>query len=668
MKNLLYCFIAFFPILLFAQSNDTLPNELKPIPAHFNKVMQMEALSPEQLDRIQSRVVWPYHRVSRDTALLLAQRMVEISKDFPDNSIKAKSYIILSKILLLFGRDEEAEQYLKKAKGIATDLKLERMRGDILKTLGRIEQRRNQYDIAVDYFLESLEVFEETKDSVRIFGVYYYLTGLYIGISMLDKAEEYSSKAAKIADGMDNNRMRIDVLSAQVSLLGQRATSYQEKAQAETEDTLILRALYMDSSYIYLDLVLETLERGLEVAEKSGEKGIVASMLVNMVATYNNKEDYQNAIARGTEAEKIIDALGDDYTRSQNYSYLAIAYLETKDYNRALVYAQKSLDASEKMSMEALIANSHHSLTTIHSKLGQYEKALGYLKKYDSYLLKTNDLEKVQIVTDSDVKYQTVKKENEILEQKNNILELETSNALMIKQRNGLILIAILLSVLGFLSFNFMKIRRDRNDRIAFAEALILAQESERKRIARDLHDGIGQSLLLIKKQLTITNETTSENNQLIDETLEEVRSISRDLHPFQLEKFGLTIAINDVIEKVEKSTKLFITNEIENIDGVFSNKEEIHFFRVIQEALNNIVKHAEATAAKVTIEREGNSIIAKVMDNGKGYDHELTIITSPKSLGLRTMHERIVSMGGRLKIEKNNPTGTIVIFSIPKK
>lgn len=654
-------------MFLFAQSNDTLPNELKPIPAHFNKVMQMEALSSEQLDRIQNMVVWPYHRISRDTALLLAQKMVEISKDFPDNSTKAKSSIILSKILLLFGRDDEAEQYLQKAKVIATDLKLERMRGDILKTLGRIEERRNQYDIAVDYFLKSLEVFEKTKDSIRIFGVYYYLTGLYGGISMLDKAEKYSSKAAKIAEAMGNNRMLIDVIGLQATILGQRAISYNKKAQAETKDTIILRALYMDSFYMYTAVVLETFERGLEVARNAGEKGIVANMLVGIVASYNNMEDYQNAIARGKEAEKIIDDLGSDFNRSQNYSYLGIAYLETKEYNQALVYAQKGLEAAERMGMEALIANSYHSLTRIHSELGQYEKSLEYLRKYDSYLLKTNNLEKVRIVTDSDTKYQTVKKENEILEQQNSILELKTSNALIIKQRNGFILGAILLGILGFIYFHFMKIKRDRNDRVAFAEALILAQESERKRIARDLHDGVGQSLLLIKKQLATNHEIISDNNTLIDDTLEEVRTISRNLHPFQLEKFGLTVALNDVIEKVERSTDLFITSEIENIDRFFSEKEEIHFFRVIQEALNNIVKHAEATAAKVVVNQNGNSVIAKVMDNGKGYDHELTIITS-KSLGLRTMYERIVSMGGHLKIEKNNPTGTIVIFSIPKK
>ena len=211
-----------------------------------------------------------------------------------------------------------------------------------------------------------------------------------------------------------------------------------------------------------------------------------------------------------------------------------------------------------------------------------------------------------------------------------------------------------------------MKIRREKNDRKAFAEALIFAQEEERKRIARDLHDGVGQSLLLIKKQMSSTHEVTVENQQMISDTLEEVRTISRDLHPFQLEKFGLTNSINDVIEKVERSTDLFISREIINIDESVLKKNQIHIYRAIQEALSNIVKHAEATAAKVSIVEKGNELIMKIMDNGKGYDHELAIVKL-KSLGLRTMHERISSIGGRLKIEKNIPSGTILTFTIPK-
>ena len=153
----------------------------------------------------------------------------------------------------------------------------------------------------------------------------------------------------------------------------------------------------------------------------------------------------------------------------------------------------------------------------------------------------------------------------------------------------------------------------------------------------------------------------------MITETLEEVRSISRDLHPFQLEKFGLITAIKDVIHKIEHSTELFITTEMDDIDGMLSDKAQIQVYRTIQEALNNVIKHSEATAAKVSIQSLQNDIRMTIQDNGKGFDHEWTVVKS-KSLGLRTMYERIASLGGKLKIEKGTPKGTFVEFRIPKK
>jgi signal transduction histidine kinase len=230
-----------------------------------------------------------------------------------------------------------------------------------------------------------------------------------------------------------------------------------------------------------------------------------------------------------------------------------------------------------------------------------------------------------------------------------------------------LIYVAMSVTLLyGFIQWRLAKLKKERNDKMAFAEALIVAQEKERKRIARDLHDGIGQSLLLIKKELDSNHKVTRENQQLITETLEEVRSISHDLHPFQLEKFGLTAAIEEVITKIEKSTDLFISKEIENIDKTLTAKGEINLFRTIQESFNNIVKHAEATAAKISIYNEGLFIIVKIQDNGKGFDHELAISTS-KSLGLKTMLERIAAIGGQLKMEKGTPKGTIILIRIPK-
>jgi signal transduction histidine kinase len=219
--------------------------------------------------------------------------------------------------------------------------------------------------------------------------------------------------------------------------------------------------------------------------------------------------------------------------------------------------------------------------------------------------------------------------------------------------------------LLGLLGIQFARVRRDQNDKMAFAKALLFAQEEERKRIARDLHDGVGQSLLLLKKQLENAHEASLENRQMITETLEEARFISRDLHPFQLEKLGLTMAIEDIIEKVNRKTELFVSKELENIDDILSDRAEISVYRTVQEALSNIVKHAKPTAAKVSISKNPDSIIITVQDNGKGFDHELAFVKS-KSMGLRTMAERISLIAGKINFETGSSEGSIVKCVVP--
>ncbi|MEZ4685968.1 MAG: sensor histidine kinase [Bacteroidia bacterium] len=333
------------------------------------------------------------------------------------------------------------------------------------------------------------------------------------------------------------------------------------------------------------------------------------------------------------------------------------------------------MDTGKKLEMVDLREKACSCLYKAFKQLGDSKKALQFYEQNmmlkDSLFLKETVLKLSQMEYEKLMFRDSVTKEKEELliqlAHEKEVVELEAKNAQIKTQRNGLIGGSLIAALLAFFGYRFFKIRKERNDKIAFAEALIFAQEEERKRIARDLHDGVGQSLLLIKKQLTATHNVTQENQQLISDTLEEVRSISRDLHPFQLEKFGLTAAIDEIIHRVEKSTDLFISKEMDTIDKVLTEKGEINLFRTIQEAFNNIVKHAEATAAKIRITRDAQAIMVNIQDNGKGFDHELTIVTS-KSLGLRTMFERIAAIGGQLKIEKGTTKGTMILIRIPIK
>jgi signal transduction histidine kinase len=667
-KNLILLLMV-FALPVFGQNDPFFPDELRPTAEHFNLAISITDFTPDQMNAIGA-LHNIYRNTNQDSALLLSKKLAEITKDLPTNNLttglaRVKSLILLGFSLKDVGEYDEAEMVLKEAKTIATNLNFDPFIAQTNQSLGKIAVQKEQYDAALDFFLTSIDAWESMNDSLRLFSTYYDIAGLYFNLEILNKAEEYNVKAELLAEAINDDELKRRIYTSKGLLIAQIVKKYNRLILIQTDS--IKRNMHSDSMYYYLDLSIENQKKALAIARKQNNKQHIADNLISLIGSYNNKDDYELALSLSQETEILLKELNSLNLLSRYNNFMSIIHYNIGNYQQALVYAIESAKVAEKLGRERSIAWSDKRLSRLYSDLGQYEKALIHLKKYDQYLLKTNDLEKNKLIADAETKYQSEKKEKENLRQKNDILTLEAANANILRQRNTYIAGSLFLLILTFFAFLFNKTRKDRNDKKAFAEALLLAQEGERKRIARDLHDGIGQSLLLMKKEMTFTHEVTVENQQLITDTLEEVRAISRDLHPDQLEKLGLTTAINDVIERVERSTDLFITKEIQNIDDVFTEKESIHIFRVIQEALNNIIKHAEATAARITIQSIGRDIVIKVLDNGKGFDHELAIIKS-KSLGLRTMNERVLSIDGRLKIEKNPPSGTVLTFTIPKQ
>jgi len=152
--------------------------------------------------------------------------------------------------------------------------------------------------------------------------------------------------------------------------------------------------------------------------------------------------------------------------------------------------------------------------------------------------------------------------------------------------------------------------------------------------------------------------------DSLADGTLAELRSISRGLHPSILEDLGLTAAIESMVNEVDANTTIFFTNDIVNIDNVLSKESSLHLYRIIQEVLNNMVKHAGAKAASVVIDRKQHAIIAEIRDNGNGF--EMAEGKKNRSLGMKTLRERAKILKSNLQIKSDINVGTIIRLDIP--
>lgn len=216
-------------------------------------------------------------------------------------------------------------------------------------------------------------------------------------------------------------------------------------------------------------------------------------------------------------------------------------------------------------------------------------------------------------------------------------------------------------------------IKRENEVRQHFAMKLMQSQENERNRIALELHDSIGQKLLLIKNRL-LTNirkepeqsksESLKKISDLTGETIQEIRDISWDLRPQHLDQLGLTTAIETLVEKVRESSGIKFNLKIDNIDDLIPRENEINLFRIIQESINNIVKHSQATEAFISIKRNNNMFRLEIKDNGIGMNRKV----KTEGLGLTGMHERAGILGAELNINFSQTSGTSINMEYQSK
>ncbi len=211
------------------------------------------------------------------------------------------------------------------------------------------------------------------------------------------------------------------------------------------------------------------------------------------------------------------------------------------------------------------------------------------------------------------------------------------------------------------------------------ASRLINAQEVERKRIAMELHDELGQALNAVKLHLRVIENGLGEDQlstrqecekllEYLDHVIEDVRRLSLALSPTVLEELGLTAAIQWLVSGFAKYPAAKVTADIEKIDHYVPDKHWIAVYRVLQEVLTNIRKHARAEHVSIVIRRHDDTVAFSVDDDGTGFDPkpELMKATSERGLGLATMSERVRAAGGILELWSQEGKGTRITFSIP--
>jgi signal transduction histidine kinase/CheY-like chemotaxis protein len=223
------------------------------------------------------------------------------------------------------------------------------------------------------------------------------------------------------------------------------------------------------------------------------------------------------------------------------------------------------------------------------------------------------------------------------------------------------------------------KLRESQQKLRYLATQLLTAQERERERISRDLHDDLGQSLLTLKlglqsvgralpQELAAIKEDLGSEISLIDEITDNVRRLAKDLRPSILEDLGLSVALKHLFNNFRQHNNVELSLEMEDVEEFFSPDGQLLIYRVFQEALTNIARHAFASRVAISIKRGESGIVFIILDNGRGFATNAISAgeDQARGLGLSAMEERIYMLGGSFNIWSQKGQGTRITFTIP--
>jgi signal transduction histidine kinase len=204
---------------------------------------------------------------------------------------------------------------------------------------------------------------------------------------------------------------------------------------------------------------------------------------------------------------------------------------------------------------------------------------------------------------------------------------------------------------------------------------LIRVQDEEQRRIAAELHDGLGQSLSIIRNRATLCKEDIADRESVLEQLDEisaaavsaigEVREIAHNLRPYELDRLGLTAAIESMTTRIAEVTPLQVSLDLDRIDGLLPSAVETSLYRIVQEALNNVIKHAEATEVRVGIKRNGSEITVSVRDNGKGMKQAVNG-NNGAGFGLQGIAERTRLLRAVYSLDSQSNKGTLLTVRVP--
>jgi len=620
-------------------------------------------------------------RVSADTGIYFTQKLY-------DKALSLKNNVYQLRALFLF-----SNFYIKKSlytKALEANL----------STLRKCEEGNNVCD-------------DIWKINLRFGQIYYNIKEYEKTIEYLRKAIDYLAAKPNLSTDLQlqiAEAYRISGISAQ--LLGQKRVAksmflnvlkYCERSKNDIQ--IAFAQSVMGDYYLDVEQNANEAQKYLDEADKLfSNKGYwqgKASLYSSYVSLYKLKKDPYNA-------EKYAQLTLSNANESKNNTVKLQALVDLSDIGlmqnnpqKALMFYKEaialrdSIQKNQKLN-ELVEIQKRYDLEKMQIR---YENEKLIQKKTTDFLQKQYEITKLKseklaqeftleaisrklekehaLATEQALKIETDKQKNEQERLSKQLKVNDLSNKLKLEnqQQKSLLIIVVLISLLGFSSIVYSFVLRKKNKELLaknleIQEALLQGQTIERKRVASELHDNVGSLLSAVRVSLLTLNSEKLPNHdqkvyaqiqEMVENACREVRLISHNLLPEELEKYGLEVALEKMVERLNFSTPIEFTLNTKGLkEHYLDRKTAFHLYSICLELINNILKHSEATDAAMTFRKKDDSLELFVRDNGKGLQNYM------KGKGLTSVEERVEAMNGMLNIESEIGEGTRTHISVP--
>ncbi len=585
--------------------------------------------------------------------------------------------------------DSKAEVYVVYARqGLAVVRNLEvPVKAKLANVIGYYHQQiKGAYDSAIFYYSLALETAKRVRSADLIntmtgnLGEVYTLQGDYPKALQYELAALNNYEAVKAT--ADVQRLTIQVGNTYYHKSDfRRAMSYYSRVYPalKNEKTYKAGGLFNSMALTYkelgeMDKVASLQRQALAIHRALGDSLSIANTLNNLGSTSVATHDYAAAERYFNDALTIALALGNKALIDAERQNIAFVQARNGNTGAAIEQFKKSAAQAKASGDARLEKTALQSLIAIYDSLRDYNNANRYMAEYQQLADTTGTVTYQHEIADAETRYETQRalRERDRLGYESHLQSAERTRA--VRERNMAIAVGIgsvaALALIFLLALRIRAIRAKTKEEQRATRSIFEGEQAERIRIARDLHDSIGQMLAVVKMRLTSQPQNEAENKTiisgLVDKTIDEVRAISHNLIPEDL-TFGTVRALENLCRRMAENSGIAVQLSVDDAVRAhrFNQEFGLSLYRIVQEVLGNMMKHSGASAINLDMAQSDGSIILQIADNGKGFD--TGTIGASKGIGWKNIYARVGLLNGVVDVRSERISGTRIQISIPQ-